>query len=70
MSFGELPPVFVMGAVKEALMTPAWLEAVTRRIPVNVSPITRNQRTYREGNLSAFCRRMFTLSIQAIRPRG
>ena len=66
MSFSELPPVFVVGAVQEALMTPAWLEAVTRRIPLNVSPIARNQRTHRERNPSAFCLRMFTLSIPGI----
>src|SRR6266567_5757120 len=61
MSFSELPPVFVVGAVQEALMTPAWLEAATRRIPVNVSPIGRNQRAHHGRYPSAFCLGMFTL---------
>jgi len=39
MSFSELPPVFVVGAVQEVLMTPAWLETATRRIPPSISPI-------------------------------
>ena len=76
MSLSELPPAFVVGAVQEALMTPAWLEAVTRRIPLNVSPIARNQRTYRERNPSAFCLCMFALrsresdpAVDAVRPR-
>jgi hypothetical protein len=37
-----LPSVCVVGAVQEALRTPAWPEAAIRRTPPNVIPIARN----------------------------
>src|SRR5262245_56528742 len=62
-----LPSVFVVGAVQEAVSTPAWLEAATTRIPGTVTLIARNQRTHRAPRPSAFCP---CIICHPLEPRG